>query len=101
MNSLRIGVLSSIVAVALSGCASSSGVVKTGADRYSITVSASPGRGGVPAAKRMAYEEATAACAKQPGLSIETVDESAKSPTWTEGMAVVTLNFKCVPASPQ
>jgi hypothetical protein len=98
---VRASSLAVIVAFGCAGCASSSGVVSTGADRYSVTVSASPGRGGVPAAKRMAYDEASASCSKLSGRRVETVDESAKSPTWTEGMAVVTLNFRCVTASSQ
>lgn len=85
-------------ALLLAACANSSGVVATGADTYTITVTASPGRGGVPAAKRMAYEEANAQCAKSAGHELLTVAENAASPTWTEGMAIVTLNFRCPPA---
>lgn len=79
----------------LTGCASSSGVLSTAPGRYTITTQASPGKGGVPAAKRMAYQEATAECTKQQ-RQLEILDETTASPTWTEGMASATLAFHCV-----
>ena len=81
---------------ALGGCASSSGVLNIGPDTFTISTSASPGRGGVPAAKRIAYEEATVACSQR-GQRVLGLTEKAQSPTWTEGMANVTLNFRCLP----
>ena len=91
-------VLAIALCLIVGACSSTSGVVKTGSDAFSVTVSASPGRGGVPAARRMAYEQAGAECAAKHG-EVQTVEETAKSPTWTEGMAIVTLNFRCVPKS--
>lgn len=81
------------VCVLLCGCAHSSGVSRTGPGAFTITTSASPGRGGVPAAKQNAYAEANAACTR--GLVLDR--EDAQSPTWTEGMAIVTLDFHCAP----
>ena len=82
-------------AMLMSGCASSSGVFKTGPNTFSISTSASPGRGGVPAAKKMAYQEASSECQRL-GLEVLTLTEKALSPTWTEGMARVELNFQCL-----
>jgi hypothetical protein len=79
----------------LAGCANSSGVLKVGPSSYTISTSASPGKGGVPAAKRIAYEEAATACSQQ-GLELLALSEKSKSPTWTEGMAMMELNFRCL-----
>ena len=81
----------------LAGCANSSGVLKVGPHTFTISTSASPGKGGVPVAKRMAYEEAGAECARR-GLEVFTLSEKTASPTWTEGMAKVDLNFRCLKA---
>lgn len=84
-----------LAALALAGCANSSGVLKVGPDSYTISTSASPGKGGIPAAKRIAFEEAATACAQQ-GLELLALSEKSKSPTWTEGMATMELNFRCL-----
>lgn len=84
-------------AALLAGCANSSGVLKTGQDTFTISTSASPGRGGVPAAKRMAYQEASAECASR-GLEVFALSEKAESPSWTEGMAKMDLHFRCLKA---
>jgi hypothetical protein len=83
------------IAAILSSCASSSGVLTTGPDTYTISTSASPGRGGVPEAIRMAYQEAGAECTRQ-GREILVLDEKSSSPTWTEGMAKATVQFRCL-----
>lgn len=81
-------------ALALTACATSSGVLKTGPDTFSITTAASRGAGGVPAARQAAYDQGAAACKAQ-GLELVTVKEDAKPQTWTDGMARVELDFKC------
>ena len=80
----------------LTACSSSSGVVKIGPDTFTISTSASPGKGGVPAAKRIAYQEAGEECSRRGGLEVFTLSEKASSPTWTEGMAHMDLNFRCL-----
>lgn len=85
-----------LLATLFAGCASTSGVHPTGPSSFTISTQASPGRGGVPAAKRMAYEEATATCANQK-RQLQVTDEETTSPTWTEGMASARLNFRCGP----
>ena len=90
--------ISVVAAIVLAGCANSSGVVKVGPDTFTISTSASPGKGGVPAAKRIAYQEAAAECAKRGGLDVFALSEKAASPTWTEGMATMELNFRCLRA---
>lgn len=82
------------LAAALAGCAVSSGVHRIGGDLYTVTTSASPGRGGVPASKGMAYEQAAAACSAQ-SLGLLVIDESSTPPTFTDGMANTTLRFRC------
>ena len=71
--------------------------MKVGPDTFTISTSASPGKGGVPAAKRIAYEEAGSACAAR-GLEVFALSEKTASPTWTEGMASAELNFRCLKA---
>lgn len=84
-------------ATLLAGCANSSGVLKFGQETFTISTSASPGRGGVPAAKSIAYREAAAECASR-GLEVFALSEKAESPTWTEGMARLDLHFRCLKA---
>lgn len=81
-------------ALALTACATSSGVLKTGPDTYSITTAASRGADGVAGARRAAYEQGAAACKAQ-GAELVTVKEDAKPQTFTDGMARVSLDFKC------
>jgi hypothetical protein len=85
------------IALTLTACSNSSGVLKNGPDTYTISTSASPGKGGVPAAKRIAYQEAKEECSRQ-GLEVFTLSEKSASPTWTEGMANMELNFRCLRA---
>jgi len=89
--------ISLAIAAALAACANSSGVMKVGPDTFTISTSASPGKGGVPAAKRIAYEEASTACASR-GLEVFALSEKTASPSWTEGMASMELNFRCLKA---
>lgn len=91
---LHLAILTAFAAV-LTACSSSSGILKMGPDTYTISTSASPGRGGVPAAKRIAYQEASAECLSR-GLEVFTLSEKTASPTWTEGMAKMDLNFRCL-----
>ena len=84
-----------LTALALVACANSSGVLSIGPDTFTISTSASPGKGGVPAAKRIAYEEATDECTKR-GRKVFALSEKTSSPTWTEGMASMELNFRCL-----
>jgi hypothetical protein len=81
----------------LTGCSSSSGVLKVGPDTYTISTSASPGKGGIPTAKRIAYQEATVECVTKGNLEVFVLSEKSSSPTWTEGMANVEVNFRCLP----
>ncbi len=92
---LKVLVTATAATFFLGGCANTSGVVKIGPDTFTISTSASPGKGGVPAAKRIAYQEAGEECSRR-GLEIFTVSEKTASPTWTEGMASMELNFRCL-----
>ena len=83
------------MALALVACANSSGVLEIGPDTFTISTSASPGKGGIPAAKRIAYQEATDECTKR-GRKVFALSEKTSSPTWTEGMASMELNFRCL-----
>lgn len=75
------------------GCAMSSGVVKMGADTYSVSVSAAPARGGISGAKRMAYAAATQECEKQ-GRELLTVSEEAGHDFPAAGR--LDLTFRCL-----
>lgn len=81
--------------IVLSGCASSSGVLKSARDTFTVNTRASPGAGGGPSAKRSAYSDASQECAKT-GKTVDIVAESASAPSWTDGMHSVDLIFKCV-----
>lgn len=61
MNTVFVLVLA--VAI-LAGCATSSGLFKSGPDTFTVNTSASPGHGGAAPAKKSAYDEANQECAK-------------------------------------
>jgi hypothetical protein len=84
-----------VVVFALTACANSSGVFKIGPETFTISTSTSPARGGVPGAKRIAYKEAGEECAQR-GLEVFVLSEKTASPTWTDGMAHMELNFRCL-----
>jgi len=83
------------VALTISACASSSGVFKVGPETFTISTSASHGRGGIPAAKQIAYQEANEECTKR-GLEVFALSEKTASQTWTDGMTHMDLNFRCL-----
>ena len=66
-----------LITIAISGCSSTSGVIKIGLDTYTIATSASFGKGGIPAAKRIAYEEAGEQCQKLGNLEVYTLSEKS------------------------
>ena len=86
-----------VEALTISACSSSSGVFKVGPETYTISTSASHGRGGIPAAKQIAYQEANEECTKR-GLEVFALSEKTASQTWTDGMTHMDLNFRCLRA---
>jgi uncharacterized protein YcfL len=84
-----------ILALALTGCASSSGVVRAGPDTFTVNTSASHGAGGMGAAKKAAYTEASQACAAN-SKKIDVVRENTTHPSWNDGMYNVDLVFRCI-----
>lgn len=84
-----------ILAVAvLAGCTSTSGILKSGPDTFTVVATASPGAGGATTAKKSVYDQANAECTKI-GASVEIVTEHATAPSWTDGMYTIDLAFKC------
>lgn len=89
---MKILVIASLVVLA--GCASSSGVLQSGADTFTVTATASPGAGGEAAAKKSAYSDATQACSSK-GKSMSIITEKVSGPTWTNGMHSIDITFRC------
>lgn len=83
-----------VVVVVLAGCASSSGVLRSGPDVFTVTATASPGAGGETAAKKSAYNDAAAECSKS-DKAVSVVSEKVAAPTWTNGMHSIDLTFRC------
>jgi hypothetical protein len=88
------------VVALLAGCATSSGIALNPQGDQSLTVSASPAKGGVEAAQRLAREEATAACTTD-HKKMQVIAEVLHSPSFTDhlfvsGMSTSALTFKCV-----
>lgn len=86
--------------LALGGCATSSGIALNTQGDQSVTVSASPVKGGAPAAQQLAREEATASCVKD-GKRLQIIAEVLRSPSFVDylvvtGMSTSTLTFRCV-----
>lgn len=82
----------------IAGCSHSSGVIKIGPETFTIASSASWGKGGIPAAKRIAYEEAADQCLKLGNLEVFTLSEKSNATTWVDGMFRFELNFRCLKA---
>jgi hypothetical protein len=83
-----------LIAMALAGCASTSGVHQAGPGMYTVTATASHGAGGSAKAKGSAYADAERQCAKSGG-AVEVISEKVGAPTWTDGMHSVDLVFRC------
>jgi hypothetical protein len=83
-----------VVAVVLAGCASSSGVLRSGPDLFTVTATASPGAGGETTAKKSAYSDAAVECSKN-GKAVNIISEKVTAPTWTNGMHSIDLAFRC------
>lgn len=81
-----------LAAAGLAACANSSGVHSTDKDSFAVTVEASPGKGGIVAARRIAYEEATAHCAPR---AVQRISELEHETSWNETMKRFTLDFRC------
>jgi len=80
--------------VVFSGCASSSGIHRIGDDSFTVTVEASPAKGGRVAAQRMAYEEAGQHCGPK---KVERLAEVEPERVWGQTASQLRLDFKCVP----
>ena len=86
-----------VAALAITACSNSSGVLMMGPDTFSISTEASFGKGGIPAAKKIAYQEAEKECSKR-GLEIFVLNERSAGTTFTDGMAKTELTFRCLSA---
>jgi hypothetical protein len=78
------------VVAAITGCSTSSGVLKMGADTFSVYAHAAPIRGGLATAKQTAYVEANKECngaGKEMLVLSERIDRQGTS---------LTLVFKCL-----
>lgn len=79
----------------LTGCTTTTGALKTGANAYTVTATATIASGGAISAKKAAYIDASGECGKA-GKAVEVVAEKATPPSWTDGMHTMELSFKCV-----
>ena len=78
----------------LGGCASSSGTHRIGDDSFTVTVEASPAKGGRVAAQRMAYDEAGQHCAPK---KVERLAEVEPERVWGQTASQLRPDFRCVP----
>ena len=85
-----------VVALMLTACAMSSGVVKMGPDTYTVSVAASPARGGEIGAKSLAYEQASKQCSDM-GKELLVTNTRAERTT-TMGAGMTELTFRCLAA---
>lgn len=82
------------VSMLLAGCAVSSGIMKMGPDTYSVSVAASPVRGGTVGAKQMALTDAGQYCAAN-GKEILVTNTSSET-TNARGAGTVDITFRCL-----
>lgn len=83
--------------LAITACSNSSGVLKMGPDTFSISTEASFGKGGIPATKKIAYQEAGDECSKR-GTEVFVLNERSAGTTFSDGMAKTELTFRCLRA---
>ena len=72
----------------LTGCQTSTGVMRYGPNEYVISVKSAPLRGGSTASRQVAIAEATKTCEQQ-GRQAQVISEDA-------GPVTVDLRFRCV-----
>jgi hypothetical protein len=84
-----------VVLTLLAGCSTSSGVLQAGPNVYTITTTAAIVAGGAAGAKKSAYEQANAECAKQSKVASIT-SENATAPSINDGKHTVDIRFTCV-----
>lgn len=85
--------ITSFIMILFFGCATSSGVLKTGVNTYNVSANTSPIMGGYNGAKKMAYKEARAYC-----LSLNKqifVIKHNTHRTTNAGAARTELDFQC------
>ena len=85
-----------VIFIALSGCASNSGVVKTGTDTFMVSRQAATGFTGLGTLKAEAMKEAYDQCQKT-GKSVKVIESIDSKPPYIFGNFPRTeLYFKCV-----
>jgi hypothetical protein len=88
-----------LAALALAGCADSTGVMPLGGNRYIVTTQTDYMSGGMANAQRMAIRDAAAFCAGR-GERVET-DTTSRGIDQRWGYYDFTLQFQCAPNAPQ
>jgi nitrous oxide reductase accessory protein NosL len=107
---MKIGIIA-IVALSLTACATTSGVMEAEGGTYIISARAAPARGGTAGANAIAYEEAQKFCAAKGGRAIvvdareRDVYQSSAGASWsayggsagggTFAAGTVNLRFRC------
>jgi hypothetical protein len=86
-----------LLAAIMSACTHSSGVLSVAPDTYSVSAVASPSRGGVAAAKRIALEQANEHYSKQDKQILTVGSDGGTTNAYGDGSAEIT--FKCVDKS--
>lgn len=86
--------LATATCAVLAACAMSSGILRMGPDTYSVSVAASPARGGTVGAKRVALTEAGQYCAAS-GKDILVTNTSAETTTRV-GAGTFDVTFRCL-----
>jgi hypothetical protein len=86
-----------ILALGLSGCASSTGVLEAGPDTYTVTELVAPILGGRPEAQRVALNEAYMHCQQQRRLFVpQDMNEAGSADLF--GPTGFKVTFRCPPA---
>ena len=87
-----------ILVVMLAGCANSSGVIATGDNSYTVTGQADLGVNKSAIARQMAFDSATAFCARTLRHPVVTkaIDEDLGHDTIFENRGGMTITFTCV-----
>jgi hypothetical protein len=89
-------ILIGMAAMALSACATDSGVVRMGPDTYMISKQAASGFSGMGSLKANAVKEAASKCS-QDGKSVKVMDSQESKPPYVLGnYPRVDLTFRCI-----
>ena len=83
------------VALTISACTTTSGVMPAGDGFFTVTTGASPGAGGLSKSQQLAYNEANDFCSKQGKKIVAATETNQPMSFFGDGKTNTSIRFKC------